>query len=73
MPVESMLLLGLPSSEVTIAEGLKGAGYHTAMVGKWHLGVGLNKEHLPTNHGFESYYVSDVQKAVVEPERVLWA
>ena len=52
-----MLLVGLPHNEVTIAESLKNAGYHTAMVGKWHLGVGTNHEYLPTNHGFDSYYV----------------
>lgn len=33
-----------------MAEALKAAGYATAAVGKWHLG------HLPTNHGFDSYY-----------------
>src|SRR6187549_2553678 len=29
---------GLPPSEVTLAETLKGAGYATAHIGKWHLG-----------------------------------
>lgn len=29
---------GMPSSEITIAEVLKGAGYHTVHLGKWHLG-----------------------------------
>ena len=55
----TVLFLGLPSNETTIAEGLKAVGYHTAMVGKWHLGVGANKEYLPTKHGFDSYFVSD--------------
>ncbi len=31
---------GLPGSEVTIAEVLRGAGYHTVHIGKWHTGLG---------------------------------
>ncbi|MEQ9519683.1 MAG: sulfatase-like hydrolase/transferase [Parvibaculum sp.] len=33
--------LGMPPSEITIAETLKEAGYYTAHIGKWHLG-GVN-------------------------------
>jgi arylsulfatase A len=45
---------GIPASEVTLAEGLKSAGYATACVGKWHLGH--LPQFLPTNNGFDSYF-----------------
>ncbi len=45
---------GLPPSEITIARALKSNGYKTAAVGKWHLGH--QSPHLPTDHGFDSYY-----------------
>ena len=45
---------GLPPSEITIARMLKGAGYSTHAIGKWHLGH--LKQYLPTSHGFDSYY-----------------
>ncbi|CAA6691254.1 MULTISPECIES: sulfatase [unclassified Lentimonas] len=45
---------GMPEFEVTIAEVLKGAGYQTALVGKWHLGH--QPRFLPTNQGFDFYY-----------------
>ena len=47
---------GLPQTEKTLATLLGEAGYTSALVGKWHLGVGKNQEHLPTNHGFDEYY-----------------
>jgi arylsulfatase A len=33
---------------------MKGAGYRTACVGKWHLGH--QKKYLPTAHGFDSFF-----------------
>ncbi|MFM1941425.1 MAG: Arylsulfatase precursor [Verrucomicrobiota bacterium] len=45
---------GLPAGEITMAEALKGAGYATAAVGKWHLGH--LPEYLPTRQGFDSYF-----------------
>lgn len=41
---------GLPGSEVTIAEVLGDAGYHTVHIGKWHLGRG--EEFSPNAQGF---------------------
>lgn len=46
--------IGLADSEVTIAELLKGRGYATALVGKWHLGH--QPQFLPTRHGFDLFF-----------------
>lgn len=46
--------LGLPPSEVTMAELLKGVGYSTACIGKWHLGH--EKRYLPTRQGFDFFF-----------------
>lgn len=43
--------LGLPPSEVTIAEVLRQQGYHTMLIGKWHLGEVANMR--PTAQGFD--------------------
>ena len=45
---------GLNPDEITIAEVLKGQGYATACVGKWHLGD--QRQFLPTKQGFDYYY-----------------
>ncbi|MCB2047659.1 MAG: sulfatase-like hydrolase/transferase [Novosphingobium sp.] len=42
---------GLPGSEVTLAEVLKGVGYHTVHIGKWHLGT--RKDFAPNAQGFD--------------------
>lgn len=47
-------LLGLPDSEITIAQILKKQGYATACIGKWHLGH--RPPYLPTRRGFDSYF-----------------
>ena len=46
--------VGLNPAEQTVAEVLKGAGYATACIGKWHLGD--QPEFLPTSQGFDYYY-----------------
>ncbi len=45
---------GMPQSEITIAELLQQAGYHTGLIGKWHLGM-LDR-HMPWNQGFDEFY-----------------
>jgi uncharacterized sulfatase len=43
--------LGMPPSEITLAEMLKAQGYHTLHIGKWHLGG--TPELRPNNQGFD--------------------
>jgi arylsulfatase A-like enzyme len=45
---------GIASEETTIAEMLRGKGYHTGIIGKWHLGH--HREFLPLQNGFDEYY-----------------
>jgi arylsulfatase A-like enzyme len=45
--------LGLDVNEITLAKALKGQGYHTGLVGKWHLGA--NDEFYPTNRGYDEF------------------
>lgn len=65
---------GLPDSELTLAEGLKAAGYATGMAGKWHLGY-KQKKFLPPNQGFDSWfgmpYSNDYRKPWVQTEEPL--
>jgi arylsulfatase A-like enzyme len=46
--------IGLSPDEITVADLLKGQGYATKIIGKWHCGD--QPPFLPTNHGFDSYY-----------------
>lgn len=46
--------IGLPLTEVTLADVLKKAGYATGAYGKWHLG--LTEKHNPVNRGFDEFY-----------------
>ena len=58
LPIPGVLFpaaaVGLHPQEETVADVLKGAGYATACVGKWHLGD--QPEFLPTAQGFDHYY-----------------
>ena len=44
----------LSKRAVTMGEMFKGAGYATAIFGKWHLGA--EPQSLPTAHGFDEFY-----------------
>ncbi|NQU24848.1 MAG: sulfatase-like hydrolase/transferase [Candidatus Nealsonbacteria bacterium] len=45
---------GMPTEQVTVAEVLRGAGYRTAAVGKWHLGT--TAECSPCGQGFDEFF-----------------
>lgn len=45
---------GMPAEQVTMAEVLKGAGYKTALIGKWHLGSVSGKG--PLDQGFDYFF-----------------
>jgi arylsulfatase A-like enzyme len=45
---------GIPDTETTMAQMLKGAGYSTACIGKWHLGH--LPQYLPTAKGFDEFF-----------------
>lgn len=67
--------LGLPNSEITLAELFSGAGYVTGMVGKWHLGH-AKKEFYPVRRGFDEYlgilYSNDMRPVqLIEGEDVV--
>lgn len=44
----------LPRAEITLAEMLRGAGYSTALFGKWHLGA--REGHGPLDQGFDTFF-----------------
>jgi arylsulfatase A len=46
--------IGLDPGETTVAEVLRGAGYATAIIGKWHLGD--QPEFLPNAQGFDLHF-----------------
>jgi arylsulfatase A-like enzyme len=45
---------GLPLTEKTLADHLKAAGYHTGIVGKWHLGEA--PPYHPNRRGFDEFF-----------------
>src|SRR5271163_3722549 len=63
--------VGLQKGDITIAQALKPLGYATGQFGKNHLGD--RDEYLPTNHGFDEFFVNLYHlNAEEEPERPYW-
>ena len=66
---------GIPSDLTTLAQGLRAAGYRTAMAGKWHLGYARD-EFLPVGKGFDRWfglpYSNDMIKPWVQTDEPLW-
>jgi arylsulfatase A len=54
--LEAPSALHLPSNAITLAQRLKQLGYHTAAIGKWHLG---GEGFLPENFGFDVNFAGD--------------
>ena len=46
---------GLSLNRSTIGDAMKGLGYDTHVIGKWHVGD-CSDEYLPINRGFDSFY-----------------
>ena len=78
-----MAQMGMPASELTIAELLKARGYHTVHLGKWHLGEASGMR--PEDQGFDESlgfmpgaekYSADTAVAAKLPrdplDRLLW-
>jgi arylsulfatase A-like enzyme len=51
---ERSRLSGLPDSQPVLPEMLRPAGYHSGIIGKWHLG--MSEEKRPLNRGFDEFY-----------------
>ncbi len=56
---------GLPLTETTMADRLKGLGYATAAVGKWHLGH--SDKFVATARGFDEFYGTVANTPYITP------
>jgi arylsulfatase A-like enzyme len=45
---------GLPVGELTLGDRLRAIGYHTGIIGKWHLGE--DPQFYPTRRGFDEFF-----------------
>lgn len=57
---------GIPEEYETLAEGLRRAGYRTAMAGKWHLGY-AREEYLPVGKGFDTWFGLPYSNDMIKP------
>jgi len=53
-PVDPSDTRGLPLTETTLGDQLKAAGYHTGVIGKWHLGEA--PPFHPNRRGFDEFF-----------------
>ncbi len=53
-PANADPAIGLPLTETTLPDVMRGAGYATALVGKWHLGGGPRFH--PQRRGFDAFF-----------------
>lgn len=58
---------GMHPNEVTLAEGMKQAGYSTGMFGKWHLGV-TKSEYMPLQNGFDEFLGLPYSNDMIPPK-----
>ena len=58
---------GMHPMELTLAEGLKDAGYATAMFGKWHLGV-THSNYMPLQNGFDEFLGLPYSNDMIPPK-----
>ena len=82
-PIESLLIID--TETLTIADVFKNSGYDTAVVGKWHLGFGENRNNWqeplrpgPQDLGFDYYFGIPVVNSAppyvyVENDRIVGA
>ena len=62
---------GLDLKLTTVADVLGEAGYVTGLVGKWHLGVGENREYTPTRRGFQEFFGFYSYETSYTPSRLI--
>jgi arylsulfatase A-like enzyme len=59
---------GLDTNEITMAQLMKRAGYHTGVFGKWHLGS--QDQFYPTNRGYDEFIgFLPGQTSYIDPDR----